>query len=225
MTAFDWGPLGLSLALAGVTTATLLIVATPLAWWLARSRSSLTPFVHAFVALPLVLPPTVLGFYLLLALNPEAPLGAAWVGLTGEALTFSFSGLVVASVVYSAPFAVQPIHNAFRALGRGPMELASGLGLPPGAAFRVVALPLALRGYVTAGVLTFAHTLGEFGVVLMIGGSIPGRTRVVSVQIYEQVETLRYQEAHALSALLLTLSFAVLCAVYLWNGGRDARVG
>jgi len=213
----ELGPLWLTLRLASVATAILLLMGTPLAWWLAHTRARAKSAVEAVTALPLVLPPTVLGFYLLVLLNPESPLGAAWVRVTGSALTFSFAGLVVASVLYSLPFAVQPLQATFEAIGREPLEAAASLRASPLDAFCTVVSPLALRGYLTATVLGFAHTLGEFGVVLMVGGNIPGRTRVVSIAIYEHVETLSYDEAHALSALLLAFSFAVLLLVYTLN--------
>ena len=173
---------------------------------------------EALTALPLVLPPTVLGFYLLVALNPGAPLGAFWVELTGNTLTFSFAGLVVGSVIYSLPFMVQPLHGAFAAVGRAPLEAAASLrARPRSMPSSPSPFPLSARGFVTACVLTFAHTVGEFGVVLMIGGNIPGETRVVSIAIYEHVETLRYADAHVLSAALLGFSFVVLLAVYSMN--------
>ncbi len=211
------GPVWLTLLLASVTTCVLLILAVPLAWWLAFTRSRLRPFVEAATALPLVLPPTVLGFYLLTIMSPAAPLGAFWVEVTGSTLTFSFTGLVVASVFYSLPFAVQPLQGAFEAVGRQTMETAASVGARPLDAFFTVALPLSVRGFLTAAVLSFAHTIGEFGVVLMVGGSIPGQTKVISIAIYEHVETLRYQEAHILSAGLLIFSFLVLLAVYVVN--------
>ncbi|WP_284163407.1 molybdate ABC transporter permease subunit [Frigidibacter sp. SD6-1] len=220
----DLAPLWLTLRLAALVTALLLLLGTPLAWWLARSRARLVPLVEALTALPLVLPPTVLGFYLLLAFNPQAPLGASWLALTGQTLTFSFAGLVLASLLYSLPFTVQPLQAAFSALGPAPLETAASLGARPFDAFLTVALPLSLRGYLTAAVLTFAHTLGEFGVVLMVGGNIPGETRLISIAIYEQVERADYPAAHALSALLVALSFAVLLALYAVNrrAGRPA---
>lgn len=190
---------------------------TPLAWWLARTASPLKPVVEAVTALPLVLPPTVLGFYLLILLGPRSTLGAFWVRLTDSTLTFSFSGLLVASVLYSLPFMVQPLQSAFEAVGRAPMEAAASLRASPLDAFLTVAVPLSVRGFLTAMVLTFAHTVGEFGVVLMVGGNIPGRTRVISIAIYEHVETLRYADAHVLSAGLLVFSFSVLVFVYTVN--------
>ena len=217
MTAIDLGPVWLTLRLAGVTVVVLLLIGTPLAWWLAHTRSRAKPLIEAATALPLVLPPTVLGFYLLVLFAPQAPLGAAFLRLTGDTLTFSFTGLVVASAIYSLPFVVQPLQTAFEGAGRAPLEAAAMLGAGPLDRFFSVASPLALRGYVTALVLGFAHTLGEFGVVLMVGGNIPGRTRVVSIAVYEQVETMNYAVAHWLSAGLLLFSFAVLLLVYVLN--------
>lgn len=217
MAGVDLGPLALTLKLAALTTLLLLLLGTPLAWWLAHTRSRWKAPLEALTALPLVLPPTVIGFYLLVLLNPTAPLGAWWVRLTGQTLTFSFSGLVVASLIYSLPFTVQPLQAAFELVGRRPLEAAATLRASPLDAFFSVASPLALRGYVTAAVLSFAHTIGEFGVVLMVGGNIPGQTKLISIQIYEQVETLRYDEAHVLSAGLMLFSFAVLMVVYTVN--------
>lgn len=219
----DLGPLWLSLALAGITTVILLLVGTPIAWWLAGSQSRLRPAIEAITALPLVLPPTVLGFYLLLVLGPASPIGGFWLEITGEALTFSFAGLVVASVIYSLPFMVQPLQNAFEAIGRGPLEAAATLRASPRDAFFSVAMPLARRGFITAAVLTFAHTIGEFGVVLMVGGNIPGETRVISIAIYEHVETLNYGAAHILSAGLILFAFLVLFLVYAIRRGN--RIG
>ena len=213
----DLGPVWISLQLASVTVVVLLLLGTPLAWWLAFTRSRSRAVVEALVALPLVLPPTVLGFYLLILLGPAGAIGSFWVEITGTTLTFSFSGLVIASVIYSFPFAVQPLQTAFEAIGRAPLEAAATLGATPLDTFLRVASPLALRGYVSAIVLGFAHTLGAFGVVLMVGGNIPGVTKVVSIAIYEQVETLSYAQAHYLSAGLLTFSFVVLLGVYVIN--------
>lgn len=218
--SIDLGPLWLTLQLAGITTLILFVLGTPLAWWLAHTRSRVRPVVEAITALPLVLPPTVLGFYLLVLLSPTAPLGEAWVAVTGESLTFSFTGLVVASLLYSLPFMVQPLQAAFERVGTLPMEAAASLRASRLDAFFTVAMPLSARGFLTAGVLTFAHTIGEFGVVLMIGGNIPGETRVISIAIYEQVETLRYTEAHILSAGMLMFSFLVLAVVYTLNRPR-----
>ena len=210
-------PLLLSIQLAGITTAVLLVLATPIAWWLARTRSSWKPLVQSLVALPIVLPPTVMGFYLLIVLGPAGPLGSWWVELTGNALTFSFTGLVIASCVYSLPFAVQPLAVAFESLGTEKLEAAWTLGASRLDAFFSVAVPLSIRGYLGAMVLSFAHTLGEFGVVLMVGGNIPGETRVVSIAIYDQVESLNYAAAHRLSALLLVVAFVALFAMFLVN--------
>jgi molybdate transport system permease protein len=213
----DLGPLWLSLRLAAVTTLILLVIGTPLGWWLARTRSRIKSVVEALTALPLVLPPTVLGFYLLVLLSPKHPLGALWVDVTGSSLTFSFAGLVVASVFYSLPFTTQPLQATFEAIGRAPLEAAASLRASPWDAFFTVASPMALRGYLTAVVLSFAHTIGEFGVVLMVGGNIPGRTKVISIAIYEHVETLDYAAAHGLAAILLIFSFLVLLFVYSIN--------
>lgn len=219
----DLGPLWLSLALAAVTTLILLGIGTPLAWWLASTRSRWRAVVEAITALPLVLPPTVLGFYLLVLLGPASPIGAFWVRVTGETLTFSFAGLVVASVLYSLPFMVQPLQNAFETVGRGPLEAAATLGASRIDAFFSVAVPLSATGFVTAVVLTFAHTIGEFGVVLMVGGNIPGETRVISIAIYEHVETLNFGDAHLLSAGLLIFAFIMLLPVYILRRGAVAR--
>lgn len=213
----DFGPVWLTLALAATTTVLLLAVGTPLAWWLANSRARAKPVVEAVTALPLVLPPTVLGFYLLILLSPTSPIGGFWVSVTGEALTFSFTGLVVASMFYSLPFAVQPLQAAFENIGRAPLEAAAMLRAGPWDAFVSVAVPLATRGFLTATVLSFAHTVGEFGVVLMVGGNIPGETKVISIAIYEHVETLDYAAAHWLSAGMLVFSFTVLLLVFALN--------
>jgi molybdate transport system permease protein len=221
----DLTPVWLTLRLAAVSTALLLVLGTPLAWWLAHSRSRAAPAVEALTALPLVLPPTVLGFYLLLLFNPQAGLGAFWLELTGSTLSFSFSGLVIASVLYSLPFVVQPLQTAFQSQGRAGLEAAATLGATPLDAFFSVASPLAARGYLVATVLGFAHTVGEFGVVLMVGGNIPGRTQVISIAIYEEVETLNYAQAHQWSALLLAFSFLTLLLVYGLNRRSAPRVG
>ncbi len=212
-----WEPVWLTLRLAGITTIVLLLLGTPLAWWLAHTRMRIKPVIEALTAMPLVLPPTVLGFYLLILLSPAAPIGGFWVSMTGTSLTFSFTGLVLASVVYSLPFAVQPLQNAFEAVGRAPLEAAAMLRAGPWDAFANVAAPLAARGFLTATVLSFAHTVGEFGVVLMVGGNIPGETRVISIAIYEHVETLEYAAAHWLSAGMLVFSFAVLLLIFALN--------
>jgi molybdate transport system permease protein len=209
-----WAAVSLTVRLAAAATAVLLVLGTPLAWWLARTRSRLKPVVEAITALPLVLPPTVLGFYLLVLLAPTGPIGGVWERLGGDRLVFSFEGLLIGSVLYSLPFVVQPLQNAFTAIGSGPLEAASTLGASPVDRFVTVALPLARPGFLTAAVLAFAHTVGEFGVVLMIGGNIPGRTRVVSIAIYDHVEALDYAAAHGLAAGMLAFSFTVLLVVY-----------
>ena len=221
----DLTPLWLSLQVAACTTLVLLVLGTPLAWWLANTRARIRPVIEAVTALPLVLPPTVLGFYLLLTFSPTSPIGAAWLGTTGNTLTFSFAGLVIASALYSLPFMVQPLQSAFESIGRGPLEAAAIMGAGQLDRFLTVASPLAARGYLTAAVLTMAHTLGEFGVVLMVGGNIPGRTQVVSIAIYEKVETIDYAGAHVLSAILLALSFGVLLLVYTLNRRFPVQVG
>jgi len=218
----DLGPLWLSLLLAGTTTLVLLLVGTPLAWWLANTDSRARSAIEALTALPLVLPPTVLGFYFLIVLGPASPIGSFWLTMTGDTLTFSFSGLVVASVFYSLPFMVQPLQNAFEAIGRGPLEAAASLRAGAVDTFFSVVVPLSRRGFVTAAVLSFAHTIGEFGVVLMVGGNIPGETKVISIAIYEHVETLNYAAAHVLSAGLLLFAFVVLLFVY--SVRRGARI-
>jgi len=205
----------LSVKLAAITTVVLLLVATPIAWWLVRARGIWTDIVGAIVTLPLVLPPTVLGFYLLIALGPASPLGQAATALFGHTLPFSFEGLVVASVVYSLPFAVQPIRNAFQAIGTRPLEVAATLRAGPWDAFLTVALPLARPGFLTAAVLSFAHTVGEFGVVLMIGGNIPGETKVLSIAIYDYVETLAWGKAHVLAGGMVVFAFLVILLVSL----------
>jgi molybdate transport system permease protein len=214
LTAEDWQAIRLTLALATTTTALLLVLATPLAWWLARTRSPWKGPIAALVALPLVLPPTVLGFYLLVLLGPAGPVGKLTQALGLGILPFTFSGLVVASVLASLPFAVQPLQQAFAALGEAPLEAAATLRAGPWDRFIHVVLPLARSGFLTAAVLSFAHTIGEFGVVLMMGGNIPGRTKVVSVQIYDHVQAFAYPQAHALAAVMLGLSFAVLLVLY-----------
>ncbi|MCG7878098.1 MAG: molybdate ABC transporter permease subunit [Candidatus Thiodiazotropha endolucinida] len=216
--AFDWQPVWLTLKLASTTTLLLLIVGTPIAWWLARTHTWYKQALSAVVALPLVLPPTVLGFYLLIMLAPDGPVGRLTETLGIGSLAFTFEGLVFASVLYSLPFVVQPLQNAFEALGPRPAEVAATLRASPWDRFATVVIPLARSGFLTAAVLSFAHTVGEFGVVLMIGGSIPGETRVLSVAIYEQVETLEYGQAHLLAAGMLAFSFLVLMTLYLVNG-------
>jgi molybdate transport system permease protein len=215
MSAEDLQAVWLTLKLAALTTVVLLILATPLAWWLAHARSRWAAVVGAVVTLPLVLPPTVLGFYLLVVFGPQGWGGQLTESLGLGLLPFTFTGLVVASVIYSLPFAVQPLRHAFEAIGRRPMEVAATLRASPIDAFFHVAVPMARPGFVTAAVLSFAHTVGEFGVVLMIGGNIPEQTRVVSTQIYGHVEALQYTQAHALSAGMVAFSFVVLVALAL----------
>src|SRR5689334_21447289 len=211
------GPLWLTVRLGLVTVLVLLVIGTPLAWWLARTHRRFKPIVEAIVSLPIVLPPTVVGFYLLILLGPNGAIGRPWVALTGETLTFSFAGLVIASVIYSLPFVVQPLQNGFETLSRSYLEAAATLGARPLDAFVTVALPLSVRGYLTAFVMGFAHTLGEFGVVLMVGGNIPGTTRVISIAIYDHVEALEYGVAHRLSLILLLFAFAALFTLYAVN--------
>jgi molybdate transport system permease protein len=214
MSSSDLSTLWLTLKLASVVTVLLLVVGTPIAWWLARTSSRLKGPVGAIVALPLVLPPTVLGFYLLLLLGPRGPIGqlTSWLGL--GLLPFTFWGLCVGSVVYSLPFVVQPIQNAFEATGERPLEVAATLRAGPWDRFFTVAVPLAAPGFVSASILGFAHTVGEFGVVLMLGGNIPGETRVVSVQIYDHVEAMEYGRAHGLALLMVVFSFLILLVLY-----------
>lgn len=213
--ADDIQAMGLTLKLASLTTVLLLLVATPLAWWLAHTGSRLRAPIGALVAMPLVLPPTVLGFYLLLTFGPHGWGGQLTQALGLGALPFTFSGLLVGSVIYSLPFAVQPLQHAFEMQGTRPMEAAASLRASPLDAFFTVALPLAKPGFITAAILCFAHTVGEFGVVLMIGGNIPGQTRVVSTQMYGHVEAMEYAQAHWLAAVLVLFSFLVLLALGL----------
>jgi len=213
----DLAALAITLKLAALTTLILLAIGTPLAWWLARSRWRFKFIVEAVVALPLVLPPTVLGFYLLIALGPHGPIGGLMETLGGRPLAFTFTGLVIGSVFYSLPFVVQPLQSAFTTIGGRPLEVAATLRASPLDRFFTVAVPLARSGFLTAAVLGFAHTLGEFGVVLMIGGNIPGVTQVLSIAIYDHVEALEYSQAHWLSGALLLFSFLMLTVVYLLN--------
>jgi len=222
LTSADFAAIWLTLKLASVTTAILLVIGTPIALWLSRTRSWLRGPIGAIVALPLVLPPTVIGFYLLLMMGPNGFLGqfTQWLGL--GTLTFSFTGLVIGSVIYSMPFVVQPLQNAFSAIGQRPLEVAATLRAGPWDTFFSVTMPLARPGFFTAAILGFAHTVGEFGVVLMIGGNIPDKTRVVSVQIYDHVEALEYTQAHWLAGAMLIFSFVVLLALY---SSRKTRAG
>lgn len=218
----DWAAIALTLELAAVTTMLLLVLCTPLAWWLAHTTSRLKGPIGAVVALPLVLPPTVIGFYLLVTMGPNGPVGqfTQWLGL--GRLPFTFPGLVVGSLIYSLPFAVQPLQRAFENLGRRPLEVAASLGASPIDRFFTVVLPMARPGFITAAVLSFAHTVGEFGVVLMIGGNIPGVTRVVSVQIYDHVEAMEYANAHWLAGGMVVFSFVVLMLLH-WLQPKEPR--
>lgn len=213
----DLAAIWLTVKLATTVTAVLLVIGTPIAWWLARTRSWLKGPVGAIVALPLVLPPTVLGFYLLIAMGPNGLIGQFTQQLGLGTLPFTFWGLVVGSVFYSLPFVVQPIQNAMQALGERPMEVAATLRAGPWDRFFTVVLPLARPGFITATILGFAHTMGEFGMVLMIGGNIPGQTRVVSVQIYDHVEALEYAQAHTLAGIMVIFSFAILLGLYAFQ--------
>ncbi|MBA6096624.1 molybdate ABC transporter permease subunit [Pseudomonas juntendi] len=218
--ASDLGAIWLTVKLASLTTVILLIIGTPVAWWLARTRSWLRGPVGAVVALPLVLPPTVIGFYLLIVLGPHGWLGQATQAMGLGTVVFSFTGLVIGSTVYSMPFVVQPLQNAFAAIGQRPLEVAATLRASPWDCFLHVVLPLARPGFVTASILGFAHTVGEFGVVLMIGGNIPDKTRVVSVQIFDHVEAMEYSQAHWLAGAMLVFSFLVLLLLYTGRRGK-----
>jgi molybdate transport system permease protein len=223
LTAHDWAAVWLTLKLATIVTLLLLLFGTPIAWWLSQTRSRFKALVGAVVALPLVLPPSVLGFYLLVAMGPSGPVGQLTQALGIGLLPFTFGGLVVGSVFYSLPFVVQPIQNAFEAIGQRPLEAAATLRASPLDTFFSVAVPLARPGFITAATLGFAHTVGEFGVVLMIGGNIPNATRVVSVQIYDHVEALEYTQAHWLSAGMLACSLLALLLLYTFNPGTRKR--
>jgi molybdate transport system permease protein len=223
LTADDYAAIRLTLKLASVTTVLLLALCTPLAWWLAHTRSRWRGPIGTVVALPLVLPPTVIGFYLLVTMGPNGPVGQLTQALGLGTLPFTFAGLVIGSLVYSLPFTVQPLQRAFESLGTRPMEAAASLGAGPLDRFFTVALPLARPGFITAAVLTFAHTVGEFGVVLMLGGNIPGVTRVVSVQIYDHVEAMEYAHAHWLAGGMVVFSFLVLLALHLLQPREERR--
>jgi molybdate transport system permease protein len=214
LTSADLTALWLTLQLAGLTTLILLLLGTPLAWWLAHTRWRFRFVLETFIALPLVLPPTVLGFYLLLALGPRGWFGSLMQSLGADPLAFTFEGLLVGSVIYSLPFVVQPLQDTFQSIGRRPLEIAATLRANPLDTFLNVVIPMARAGYVTAAMLGFAHTLGEFGVVLMLGGNIPGETRVLSIAIYDHVESLEYTQAHVLAGAMLLLSFVILLSVY-----------
>ncbi|CAB3786859.1 molybdate ABC transporter permease subunit [Pararobbsia alpina] len=217
----DMQAIWLTLELASLVTVLLILIGTPISWWLARTHSRLKSFVGALVALPLVLPPTVIGFYLLVAMGPHGWVGRLTHGLGWGTLPFTFAGLVVGSVIYSMPFVVQPLQNAFEAIGDRPLEVAATLRAGPWDRFFSVVLPLARPGFATAAILGFAHTVGEFGVVLMIGGNIPGKTRVVSVQIYDHVEAMEYAQAHWLAGGMVVFSFTVLLLLY--SRGRTPK--
>jgi molybdate transport system permease protein len=217
LTEADLVALWTTLRLATIATLILLAIGTPLAWWLARTQSRLRAPIEAIIALPIVLPPTVLGFYLLIALGPDGPIGGLMTAIGGKPLAFTFTGLVIGSVIYSMPFVVQPLQNAFMAVGERSLEAAATLRAAPIDRFFSIAVPLARPGFITAIVLGFAHTVGEFGVVLMIGGNIPGETRVLSIAIYDHVEAVNYAGAHLLAGGLLAASFLMLLAVYVFN--------
>jgi molybdate transport system permease protein len=212
-----------SLSLATITTVLLMLVSPPLAWWLARTRSRARSLVEALVALPLVLPPTVIGFYLLLAMAPDGFLGAGWHAATGQALAFSFSGLVIGSLLYSLPFVVQPLSASFRTVDPGLLEAAAALGADPRRRFLTLILPMHRRALLAAAVLGFAHTVGEFGIVLMIGGNIPGETRVLSIALFDQVEAMRYTDAHVTAGLLVAFAIATLVLVYRLQANPEPR--
>jgi len=222
MSAADLGAIWLTLKLATITTVILLTLGTPLAWWLARTKSPFKNTIRTLVALPLILPPTVIGFYLLLLMGPNGALGQLTQTLGLGLLPFTFTGLVIASMLYSLPFVVQPLHNAFEAIGEQPLEVAATLRASPLDTFFSVVLPLAKPGYLTAIVMGFAHTVGEFGVVLMIGGNIPDKTRVVSVQIYDHVDALEYAHAHSLALTMLVFSFVSLLLLYRFNSQKTS---
>ena len=223
LSSADFAAIWLTLQLATLTTVILLLIGTPIAWWLARSKAWWKGPIAAVVALPLVLPPSVLGFYLLLAMGPNGPVGQLTEALGLGRLPFTFWGLVVASVFYSLPFMVQPLQTAFENIGERPLEVAATLRASPLDRFLTIALPLALPGFISASILTFAHTVGEFGVVLMIGGNLPGITRVASVQIYDHVEAMEYADAHRLAAIMLVFSFVVLLGLHLRRGQKTLR--
>jgi len=219
----ELGPYILTLKLALVTTFILLIIGTPIAWWLANTQSRFKSVIEAIVALPIVLPPTVIGFYLLIFMGPQGWLGNFWIQMTNTSLTFSFYGLVIASVIYSFPFVVQPIQNAFESIGKEIFEAALTLGAKPLDVFISIAIPLAKRGFITASIMGIAHTIGEFGVVLMVGGNIPGETRVLSIAIYDHVETLNYQSAHEMSLVLIAFAFISMFTLYAVNNPSKVK--
>lgn len=223
MTEHDLTALFVTLKLALISTLILLVIGIPVAWWLARSRNKFKTVIETLIALPLVLPPTVLGFYLLITLSPTGPVGSFWHWLTGSGLAFTFSGLVIGSVLYSMPFVIQPLQNAFKNVSELTLEAAATLRAKPLDRFFSIVLPQSRSGLITAATLGFAHTLGEFGVVLMIGGNIPGETQVLSIAIYDHVESLEYAQAHILSAGLLLFSFIILFLIYRMNDGASGN--
>jgi len=214
MSELDLTALIVTLKLAGITTILLLMLSVPLAWYLSRSTNRFTPVLESIIALPLVLPPSVLGFYLLIGLAPDSAIGTMWSSITGERLAFSFEALVMGSMIYSLPFVVQPLQVAFSSIPKSLLETAASLKATPFDQFRSIVIPLAKSGFITAATLGFAHTMGEFGVVLMIGGNIPGETQVLSIALYDHVESLNYAKAHVVSAVLLALSFVILLFTY-----------
>jgi len=214
---YDISALLVTIKLASITTVILILIGTPIAWWLSQTHFKLKAVIEAIIALPLILPPTVLGFYLLMTLGTNGPIGNFMESLGGSSIAFTFTGLVVGSVIYSLPFVVQPLQNSFASIGKQPMEVAATLGASKLDRFFTVAVPLARSGFITASVLGFAHTVGEFGVVLMIGGNIPGETGVLSIAIYDHVEAMEYGQAHILAGGLLILSFVMLLVVYIFN--------
>lgn len=217
LSELDISAIIVTIKLALISTAILIVIGTPLAWWLSQTRVKFKVVFEAIIALPLILPPTVLGFYLLMTLGQNGPVGRLLESLGGSSIAFTFSGLVVGSVIYSLPFVVQPLQNSFASIGKQPMEVAATLGASKLDRFFTVAIPLARSGFITAAVLGFAHTVGEFGVVLMIGGNIPGETGVLSIAIYDHVEAMEYGQAHLLAGGLLITSFLMLIFVYLFN--------
>ncbi|TEW49552.1 molybdate ABC transporter permease subunit [Psychromonas algicola] len=224
LNAGDYQAIWLTLKLAGLTTLFLMLLAPPLAWWLSRSQAKVRPFIEAMVALPLVLPPTVLGFYLLIAFSPDHFLGQWWLELNGSALAFSFEGLVIASIIYSLPFAVQPLQSAFLHLDKSYLEVSATLGYGRFERLYRIIFPMLLPSFIIAAALSFAHTIGEFGVVLMIGGNIPGETQVLSILLFDHVESLQYMQAHKLSFILLAFSMSVLVIIYGFLQKRQQRV-
>lgn len=220
----DYQAIFLTLKLAGLTTFLLMLIAPPLAWWLARSKAMIRPFIESIVALPLILPPTVLGFYLLIAFSPENPIGQLWLHINGTGLAFSFSGLLIASIIYSLPFVVQPLQSAFLHLDKDYLEVCATLGYGKYERLYKIIFPMLLPSFIIAGALGFAHTIGEFGVVLMIGGNIPGETQVLSILLFDHVETLQYAQAHKLSFILLLFSMSVLVLIYGFLQKRQQRV-